>query len=274
MTNTVPYRVGEWLPSDHAMLTAWLEKCAARAHASDAELAPVLVEFQELIESRPEIYMLFNGMFTEVPKKPPYNRDPAGEPTVRSYQQMISMLNVVLRTTPEFNETGVVGFPINAILDWAMGTEAGFAAFLHPEVNAMLKKVLSAFGDFLTSSASAAALNEDPERGWLGDSAMQAMAGALPAVPGSGELDYWDRQLTPDQAKQIFGQADLRRDVRLRADPGALGLRLVGRVLHADLPRGPAAGRRAGGRPRRGECLRVGSLRPQARSQGDELLLD
>jgi phosphatidylserine decarboxylase len=206
MTNTVPYRVGEWLPSDHATLTAWLEERAAEAHASDADLAPVLVELQELIESQPGIYMLFHGMFTEVPKKPPYNRDPAGKPAVRGYKHMISMLNVVLRTTPEFNETGVVGFPINAILDWAMGTEAGFAAFLHPEVNAMLKKVISAFGDFLTSSASAEALNQDPTRGWLGAHAMVAMAGALPAVPGSGELDYWDRQLTPDQARQIFAE--------------------------------------------------------------------
>jgi phosphatidylserine decarboxylase len=204
MTNTVPYRVGEWLPSDHATLSAWLGKRAAEAKASDAGLAPVLVEFQEFIESRPEIYMLFSEMFTEVPKKPPYDRDPAGDPAVRSYQQMLAVLNIVLTKTPEFNETGVVGFPINAILDWAMGTEAGFAAFVDPEVNVMLKKVISAFGEFLTSSASAAALNQDPKVGWLGDSALLAMVGALPAVPGSGELDYWDRQLTADQARQIF----------------------------------------------------------------------
>jgi phosphatidylserine decarboxylase len=200
----VPYRVGDWLPSDHATLVSWLEEQAAKAEESTEDLAPILVEFRDLIESNPEIYMLFNQMFTQVPHKPPYNRDPANEPTIRTYQQMLAVMNVILTHTPTYNDTGVVGFPINAILDWSMGTEGGYAAFLHPEVNAMLKKVLNQFGTFLDSTASASALNPDPKLGWLGDDAMLAMVSALPAVPGSGELNYWDQQLTAEQAKQVF----------------------------------------------------------------------
>jgi phosphatidylserine decarboxylase len=203
-TAVAPYRVGDWLPSDHATLVQWLEDQVAKAEASSAGLAPVLVEFQELIESNAEIYMLFNQMFTQVPSKPPYNRDPAREPQIKTYQQMLDVMNVSLTHTPTYNDTGVVGFPINAILDWSMGTEGGYAAFLHPEVNAMLKKVLNQFGAFLDSTDSAYAINEDPDHGWLGDKAMMAMVAMLPAVPGSDELNYWDRQLTGAQAREVF----------------------------------------------------------------------
>ncbi len=199
-----PYRVGEWLPSDHAILVGWLEEQVAKSKESEEPLAPVLQEFQHLIESNAEIYMLFNQMFTQVPSKPPYNRDPGGKPQIRDYHQMLAVMNVILTHTPTYNDTGVVGFPINAILDWSMGTEGGYAAFLHPEVNAMLKKVLNQFGSFLKSPESAYAINEDPDEGWLGSSALQAMVAMLPAVPGSGELNYWDRQLSDAEAKQAF----------------------------------------------------------------------
>ena len=33
--------------------------------------------------------------------------------------------------TPEYNKTGLVGLPINVILNWLMATTAGFAAFLN-----------------------------------------------------------------------------------------------------------------------------------------------
>ncbi len=198
------YRVGEWLPSDHDALVAWIEKQADKAERLSAPLEPVLQDFKKLIESNAEIYMLFNQMFTQVPSKPPYNRNPAGKPQIRDYHQMLAVLNLILTHTPTYNDTGVVGFPINAILDWSMGTEAGYAAFLHPDVNSMLKKVLNEFGCFLKSPESQYAINEDPERGWLGANAIQAMVKMLPAVPGSGELNYWDRELTDSQATDVF----------------------------------------------------------------------
>ena len=34
--------------------------------------------------------------------------------------------------------------PINALLDWPMGTPSGHTMFLDPDINAMLKKVLNA----------------------------------------------------------------------------------------------------------------------------------
>ena len=61
-------------------------------------------------------------MFSQVPNKPPYNNDPSGKPQVRDYIHMLQLINHVMTNAPEFNKSGLVGFPINAILDWPMGT--------------------------------------------------------------------------------------------------------------------------------------------------------
>ena len=106
-------------------------------------LHPVIEEFKNLIENDPEIYMLINQMFEQIPKKSPYNKNPIGKSQVRDYPHMLNLINAILTTAPEFNKTGLVGFPINAILDWAMGTQSGFAVFLNAKVNAQLKKILN-----------------------------------------------------------------------------------------------------------------------------------
>ena len=80
-----------------------------------------------------------------------------------------------MTTAPEFNKTGLVGFPINAILNWSMGTTDGYAAFLNDKVNAAFKKILNSWGVFLKSPASCYVLNDDPKTGWFGEDAMTEM---------------------------------------------------------------------------------------------------
>jgi phosphatidylserine decarboxylase len=171
----VPYHVGEWLSSDHAFLAKWLEGMIQKTHTEQRVLHPVIADFQDLIESDAEIFMLFNQMFEQVPRRRPYNKDPAGKPQVRDYRHMLRLLNTIMTHAPEFDRTGLVGCPINAILDWSMGTAAGFAAFLNERVNAKLKKILNEWGRFLSSSDSAFVLNEHPHKGWLGADAKKAM---------------------------------------------------------------------------------------------------
>lgn len=43
----------------------------------------------------------------------------------------------------------MVGVPMCAIFDYAMGTPSGHAAFLDPDVNRMLKRVLNKWGEYL-----------------------------------------------------------------------------------------------------------------------------
>ena len=58
-----------------------------------------------------------------------------------------------------------MGTPLNAVLDWCMGTTAGFAAFRHEPINAMFRKILRAWCDFLSSPKSLYVINDTP-RGW------------------------------------------------------------------------------------------------------------
>jgi phosphatidylserine decarboxylase len=170
-----PFRVGEWLPSDQAVLEHWLADLINEVDANEAALQPVIEEFKELIERDPELYMLFNQMFEQVPHKPPYNQSPSGKPQVRDYQHMLQLINAVMTQAPEFNQTGLVGFPINAILDWSMGTTSGFAAFLNDKVNAQFKKILNEWSKFLGSADSTYVLSTDPRSGWFGEDARKAM---------------------------------------------------------------------------------------------------
>jgi len=136
---------------------------------------PVIREFQQIIEEDPELYMLFTQMFEQVPFTEEYKVDPVGNPQVRDYKHMLMLMNEILTQAPEFNQTGLVGFPINAILDWPMGTPAGTTAFMNEKVNRQLKNILNQWAVFLGSPDSRYVLNNDPETGWFGRDAMAAM---------------------------------------------------------------------------------------------------
>lgn len=178
-----PYLVGGWLSSDYKTLNNWLADKVAIVNQEDAPLLPVIAEFKEFIESDPEVYMLFHMMFDEVPIKynPIGNRfsqAPAPNQHVTDYKVMLKLLNYIMTHIPQYSEVaegmGLVGLPINTMLDWQMGTTAGFAAFMRPDVNKHIKKILNAWAVFLKSPASCTVLNTSPQ-GWLGDDAMKAL---------------------------------------------------------------------------------------------------
>ncbi len=171
---SAPYRVGKWLPSDQEALDNWLGNLVDVVDI-EAPLHPSIQELKDLIENNADLFMLFHLMFSQVPHKPPYNYNPGGGPQVRSYLVLLQLLNHILTTAPEFDKTVMVGCPINAILDWSMGTKAGFAVFLNERVNRQLKKILNEWGRYLSSPESCSVLNTDPVRGWFGENAMAAM---------------------------------------------------------------------------------------------------
>ncbi len=170
---SAPFRVGKWLPSDQEALEKWLGNLVD-AVDPDAPLHPVIQEFKDLIENNADLFMLFHLMFSQVPHKSPYNQNPGGGPQVRSYLVLLQLLNGILTTAPVFDKTVMVGCPINAILDWSMGTKAGFAVFLNEKVNRHIKKILNTWAAYLSSAESRYALNDSP-RGWLGEEALNAM---------------------------------------------------------------------------------------------------
>jgi len=172
---SVPYQVGQWLPSDQKILNQWVKDLIRETDADSRPLLPVIQEFKNLIESDPELIMLFTQMFEQVPSTPAFQDDPTGKPQVRNYQHMLQLINRIMTKAPEFDQTGLVGFPINAILNWPMGTQAGTTAFLNEKVNRQLKKILNQWAQFLASKDSRYVLNDNPENGWFGRDAKKAM---------------------------------------------------------------------------------------------------
>ncbi|EME45730.1 hypothetical protein DOTSEDRAFT_71430 [Dothistroma septosporum NZE10] len=165
-------RAGAWLPADHRINEEWLGNQIEHTKINKKELLPVLQEFKEFIEGNSRIYMYFVNMFQEVPMKHPYNKDPTGRKQVRDYHHLLEILNHTFTTAPQWIDAaanvGMVGVPMCAILDYPMGTPSGYAAFLDPDVNKMLKKVLNEWGKFLCSPKSAEVLGTH-KQGWFGE---------------------------------------------------------------------------------------------------------
>lgn len=172
-TTRTPYCVGQWMPSDQAVLNAWLRKIHDRAEAQTGPLLPAVQQLKDLIETDAAVYMAFTQMFDEVPA---WRRtSPSGLPQVRDYQHMLSLFNVIMTEAPEYNDTGVVGFPFNAILDWSMATVGGWAGFLNDKVNAHLRAMLNEWATFLKSPESTAVLNTQSPSGWFCPDALKHM---------------------------------------------------------------------------------------------------
>jgi phosphatidylserine decarboxylase len=165
-------RLGHWLPSNREALNGWLAHTLKAASPKRAPFHPVIQEFRETIEGDPVTLMYFTQMFEQQPAFAP---PPAsGDIKIQNFDQLLRILDHVLTIAPAFSTDGMVGCPINAVLDFLMITPAGLAAFLHPKVNRALKKVLTAWARFLDSPASAYVLN-DSDTGWLSPAALQAI---------------------------------------------------------------------------------------------------
>jgi phosphatidylserine decarboxylase len=152
-----------WLPQEQDDLESWLAGHRERVEARGEQvvLHPVLTEFQELMDSDPVVRMYMNQMIAQVPSGKPYTKR-----HLESVEQMLRLINEVLTMAPEFGpQSAMVATPLGAILDWTMGTPAGFAAFRDPRINAMLKRILTVWCEFLSSGDSLYVLNESPS-GW------------------------------------------------------------------------------------------------------------
>lgn len=144
------------MPSDSRVHKEWLQKQVDHVDKNPKGLVPVLQEFKDFIESNPRIRMLFTQMWDEIPNKKPYTKDPTGHKQIRDYGHMLSVLNHIFTRAPEWTDAaenvGMVGVPMCAIFDYPMTTPSGHAAFLDPDVNRMLKKVLNEWGKYLQVS--------------------------------------------------------------------------------------------------------------------------
>ena len=161
------------------MVTGHRERVAAKGEGGP--LHPVLAEFQALIDSDPVVRMYLSEMIAQVPRNRQYSKR-----HLESVPQMLQLVNEVLTIAPEYNEDAMVVLPLGAILDWTMGTPAGFAAFRDSRINTMLKNVLGVCAEFLSSGDSRYVLNDSPS-GWKGEAARRA----IEQYQHDPEDEYW-----------------------------------------------------------------------------------
>lgn len=165
-----------------------------------------------MIQTDTRLHLLFSAMFDEIPSRKPYSTDPSGELSqVRNYQHMLQLLNHLMTTAPGWNnqshKVGLVGLPIYALLDWPMGTSMGYAVFLDPRVNKILKKILNEWGSFLQSSESASCLSSN-EDGWFGPTALKdltAVANLTSADPEATDQRPFEDIFRCDPNKKYHG---------------------------------------------------------------------
>lgn len=165
LNQPVPYCIAEWLPSDQEAFDRWMDGLDAIAARRAAPLHPVVADFGAAVEQDPVLFALVHQMFGAAPADSP----------VRDFHQLLRMIDVVLHTPSYYNETGLAGLPLNAMITSIMATDSGYTFFLDATVNLHLKRILDTWGAFLASPASLPALSEDPDTGWLGSTAMAQM---------------------------------------------------------------------------------------------------
>lgn len=187
----VRYRVGKWLPSDRDFLNRWIAKKARQATDKNAALSPSVAALRNAIYADPILYMGFTAMYDQIPQG--YNEQ------VKNFETMLQIMNLILTEAPAYSviedQIGLVGFPINAILDWAMGTTYGYMTFTNPVVNQKLQNILNDWKTFLQSDASKYVLVDGPVYpsqpdydnpiGWFSPEAMEAIA-AMDPLRGEG----------------------------------------------------------------------------------------
>ena len=168
-----PFRIGHWLPKDPEFTKKWLDDLIEKvARQPRVALHPIIRKFKDTVYNDATLHMQYTQMFTEVTQ----SQTPTEQPQVKTYEEMFSLVNYIMTCwAPEFNEYGLVGFPINAILNWSMGTTNGYAAFLNEKANAHWKKVLDQWGEFLKSEQSCYVLVDDKPWGWFSEGALAAM---------------------------------------------------------------------------------------------------
>ncbi|MGF7233131.1 phosphatidylserine decarboxylase family protein [Arachidicoccus sp.] len=191
MMKHTKYRIGKWLPSDRDFLNTWITRKIEKAKAAKLPFSPAVKELAAAIYADPILYMSFTSMYDEIPQG--YN-----EP-VKNFETMLLLINQILNEAPCYSviedQIGLVGFPINAIVDWAMGTSGGFLTFTHPVVNQKLYAILTEWKYFLMSGASQYVLSNGPiiqpqpdytnPVGWLSPEALEAIA-AMDPLRGQG----------------------------------------------------------------------------------------
>lgn len=180
---------GEWLPQDHNVVANWVNDLIdeinqeARQNINSIDECGhsfkhnEVAEFHRIVTEDPVLRLLAEQMIEQGYAYDP--KDPTGKPQIHDLNILFKLIDRIIDQAPEYMQPGakgrgLIGFPINAILDWCMGTQAGYSFFLHKEVNSCLNKILGRWCEYLNSPESLSVLNTG-EEGWLCPAAIKEL---------------------------------------------------------------------------------------------------
>lgn len=176
-------RLGGWLPHNPVPVEHWIQKLRRKVKAAPRPLIEPISSLQQMVYADPVLYANVQGMFAEAHFLKQHT--PLGwQPEPLNFEEFLCLLNAIMLTAPEAYQTGagpdqspagLIGFPINALLDWSMGTSFGYDVFSNALVNQQFKKILNHWSAFLVSEASRYVLTQD-------DPASDAVAWLSPTV--------------------------------------------------------------------------------------------
>ncbi|WP_186204433.1 phosphatidylserine decarboxylase family protein [Burkholderia gladioli] len=225
-------RLGDWLASEELHMTAYRRQLArdAYAQAGNRPRAAAVAELATLFERDAVLRMSLTRSIGEA--------ETAGYALgYNNIDDLMTILDYVMRYAPPFSETSLIVCPINALLDWPMCMPSGYPLFRDEAVNTQLGRVLSTWCDFLSGPHSREHLHENGPNGWFCPEARQRME--LDAFRCRPDEPHWGF----DSWNHFFTRR-LREDARPVAEPGdprvvisaceAAPYQIAGRVQRVD----------------------------------------
>lgn len=191
LKNAGPVQMGFWIPNRVWATAKYLvplrRDIAAKKKAGTlAPLTPAVLQFKLWVTTHSVYRMWVNSMIEQAnafvqtldPQTQAEIADQDGDVLwLPDYDSLFETINEIILTSPSFNNTEMVGTPINGLLAISMATEAGLALFHDTTFNEQFKQVLDAWNAFLKSPASLDKLDiTQPEKpgSWISQAAWQA----------------------------------------------------------------------------------------------------
>ena len=178
ITEMDPVQKGFWVPNrvwvtEEYFIPLRKELIARKRENRLPALSQAIVEFKNWVGSNPEYKFKLEAMLVEVgffiktinPKILEEIAEDGDYTKLMTLEDLYDHLNVIITTSPSFNETVMVGTPMNGLFAIAMGTKTGGILFHDQTFNEHFKKVLDAWNRYLKSSDSLHKLDiKDPEK--------------------------------------------------------------------------------------------------------------
>lgn len=218
-------RLGGWLPKDPKHVGNWIRKLKSTLASKPVNLIEPIQDFKDMVYSDPVLSANVAMMFSEADFREKFT-PLEWESEVKNFDEFLQLLNVIMTTAPECFYTntktgekaaGLIGFPINALLDWPMATTAGYDVFSNTLVNQQLKKILSYWSKFLITPESRYVLVQDNAKeetvAWLSEIARSWIIEAANQAFGEGTIEPFTKfeqvfQSNPDDPYYGFASWD------------------------------------------------------------------